>query len=118
MSNLTNNNLTYNDLVKSFQINPRDVQTHPMNANAVTPKWFHTYVENNEIYVCNSKSKHSSLASIQQRRKISRKEFETMYDLYLRREKGDTVSQIAQQESQNSSYWFGILFATERQEKK
>jgi len=105
--------LTYNDLLNSFRAEPRDIETHPMNASM--PKWFYVFVQNGDIYVSNSRKQRPS-TSIAVPRKLMREEFEMMYDLHRRRERGDSIAQIAQSYSQNSSYWFGILYAIEHGE--
>jgi hypothetical protein len=109
----TNSRLAYNDLVKSFRENPRDIETHP--TNAALPKWYFVSVRNGDVYVSNSKIKRPS-TSISVPRKLMREEFDTMYDLHRRRERGDSVAQMAQSYTQNSSYWFGVLFAVEHGE--
>lgn len=105
--------ITYSDLVNSFRANPRDVETHPMNNSM--PKWFHISIQNGELYASNSKKQRPS-ASISTPRKLNREEFEFMYDLHRQRERGVSVAQAAQSYTQNSSYWFGVLYAVEHGE--
>ena len=114
MGSITSNGkLTYNDLVNSFRANPRDVETHPMNSSM--PKWFYVSIQNGELCAANSKKQRPS-ASISAPRKLKREEFEFMYDLHRQRERGASVVQVAQSYTQNSSYWFGVLYAIEHGE--
>lgn len=107
MGSLTLNcKLTYDDLIRIFQVNPRDVKTHP--TNAAKPKWYFVFVENGNIFISNSKKMQPSV-TISIPRKLIKNEFEVMYDLNNRRENGESVAKFAQSLTMNSSYWFGIF---------
>lgn len=105
--------LTWDILYRSFEENPRDVKTHPITN--VLPKWFYAYSENGDICIQNSQVQQPS-CSIKGIRKLMRTHFEEIYDVYIRREKGDSVSKEAADITRQSSYWYGVLFAVEHGE--
>lgn len=82
--------------------------------NSSMPKWFYVSVQNGELYANNSNK--ASRCQISRPRKLKREEFEFIYDLHRQRERGASVAQVAQSYTQNSSYWFGVLYAVEHGE--
>ena len=92
-------------IVNALYANPRDVKTIPLNRSG---KWFYAYSDGISVYITNSKSKKPS-CSIKGERKLNSEEFEPMIDLYLRRNRGEQVSQEAIRTTVNQVYWYGIL---------
>ena len=92
------NTLNWGEIFDSFAKNPRDVITQ---ANGV---WFYTYTEGKDIYVESGRN-HKNRSKITTRRKLDRKNFETIYDMYLNNTPRSKILDI----TRNSSYWFGIF---------
>ncbi len=109
---MNSNNLTYKRLIENFSTNPRNVQTHPINRSA--PKWFYVQAVNNELHISNARMEHPSV-SITTTRKLISSKFDPMYELHKEREKGRSVARLAQNITQNASYWFGVLYAFEHE---
>ena len=100
--------LTWDDLYDSFKKNPRSVKTHPQSNS--TPKWFYAYSNGSAICIENARGKQPS-CSIKGTRKLNPNEFNEVFEIYLRREKGDSVSSEITRVTLNSSYWFGVIYA-------
>lgn len=95
----------YSIILNEFYENPRDVITVPKKG---TGKWFYVYARNNSVYVEGGKN-HSNVSKISSPRKLNINETEKMLDLYRRRCKGESVSQLATETTQNQVYWYGIF---------
>ncbi len=100
-----------NEIVKKiyeeYTAFPRDVQTNPLRKN-VTPRWFHVSNAGNKIVISNAVA-HNVSSNITGNRVLDIANTERMVDLYLRRTKGEAVSEEALNTTQNQVYWFGIL---------
>ena len=103
---LDNKSLGYNLLVKSYRENPRDVVTVPTTNRS--GKYFHVFVQNGVIYVSSHTDKQPR-SVISTPRFLKPDEYEKMYNLYLRRKKGENVSQEATATTVNQVYWYGIF---------
>lgn len=103
--------LNWDILYNNFKDHPRNIHTHPIGHDV--PKWFYAYSDGSAICIENSKGKQES-CSIKGRRKLEHDKFDVVYELYLRRERGDKVSLEASRATQNASYWFGVLYAFEQ----
>jgi hypothetical protein len=66
------------------------------------------YSENNSVYIERGRN-HDNISNISSPRKLNDKETEKMLELYHRRCKGESVSQLATQTTQNQVYWYGIF---------
>lgn len=95
----------YQDLVESYSQEPRDVPTNPLRKES---RWFFAYTEKVYIFVKSSSLKTPS-CKIQIPRRLNPSEFDTMLDFYVRRNKGEPVSQDAAKATQNQVYWYGIF---------
>jgi len=100
--------LTWDIMYDSFKKNPRNVQTHPQRNSQ--PRWFYAYSDGSAICIENSRGKHPS-CSISEKRKLEHDKFSAVYDLYLRREKGDSVTKEIGSITRQASYWFGAIHA-------
>lgn len=100
--------LSWDLLYASFKENPRNVQTHPLR-NAL-PKWFYAYSDGSAICIENARGKQPS-CSITTLRKLEHDKFDKIYETYLRREKGDSVSKEVTEITMQSSYWYGVIYA-------
>ena len=99
--------ISYNDLVKSFEKNPRDIQTYVKTKTK--GKWFYVFADLGKLYVINS-NRNESNSVIKSRRQLAYKEFYPMFELFaLRREQGEKVAALARQTSENVSYWFAVI---------
>jgi hypothetical protein len=86
---------------------PIEIPTVPKNFRQ--PLWFKVYFENNKLYVTESSSKKPS-CNISKPRKISEKDFKTVFEYYFRWKEGEVnirhkVSRI----SRNTAYIFGLI---------
>lgn len=97
----------YDGVVQSFQKNPRDVHTVPLNSNK-SPLWFYVFVKDGILYVTSAKN-HLPSSTISGHRPIPPTQFETMLDIYHRRQKGEQVSQEATKTTRCQVYWYGIF---------
>ena len=95
----------YQDLVVSYSQEPRDVHTIPLR---VTPVWFYTYIDKGYIFVKPAHKK-TPASKIRTPRKLDPAEFDTMLDLYRRRNKGQMISCDASRVTRNQVYWYGIF---------
>ena len=98
----------WNKIVKSYLKHPRDVQTQPITNR--TARWFYVYVEDGKLYVDSARGKEPS-SHITQKRLLAEKDeiCNIMYDIYLRRKKGEHVSAEATAITVNQVYWYGIF---------
>lgn len=102
----------YQDLVTSYSQKPRNVHTVPLRG---TPMWFFTYVDKGYVYVAPAHAKTPS-SKMRAPRRLNPAEFDTMLDLYHRRNKGQKVSSDAAKATQNQVYWYGIFRDMEMKE--
>lgn len=98
--------MTYSDIVKDFENNPRDVHTVPINRRAEV--WFYTFVERGIVYATSAKE-HRPSNRISIPRKIDPKHFDEMVKIYNRRCCGEHVAEEAKNVSVCHVYWYGIL---------
>lgn len=96
----------WDEIVKEFTKNPRDVHTVPMNNKK--PRWFFVYTENGKIYIDEARN-HVPSSSLKQRLVLHKDELEIMKELYKRRKLGEKVSKLAIDNSRMSVYWYGIF---------
>ena len=97
--------MKYQDCIAIYQNDPRDVHTIPHNSS---PIWFHTGVENGQLFVEQAHSRTPSSTMVG-RRFLPENEFYPVLSLYIRRKRGEHVSQEAQKATQNQVYWYGIF---------
>ena len=97
----------YHRMVESFQKNPRDVHTVPLDSSK-SPRWFYVFVKEGILHVTSSKN-HFPSRVISGDRPILPEQFETMLDIYHRRQKGEQVSQEATKATRCQVYWYGIF---------
>lgn len=69
---------------------------------------FFTYIDKGYVYVEPARSKMPA-SKIRTPRKLDPAEFDTMLDLYHRRNKGEKVSYDATRVTQNQVYWYGVF---------
>lgn len=98
--------MTYSDIVRNFENNPRDVHTVPINGNAGL--WFYTFVKSGVVYVAGARE-HKPNSSISMPRKLDPKHFDEMVKIYDRRCCGEHVSEEATKITVCQVYWYGIL---------
>lgn len=98
--------LRYEDLVRSFEKNPRNLQTYTKEKTKAN--WFYVYVDAGEIYIDQSKLL-GLTSNIQSKRHLASKEFSPMFELYIRREQGAKIAVQARTTSRNASYWFAVI---------
>lgn len=93
-------------IIQDLKDNPRDLHTVPKTS--AKPKWFYAYTDGDKIYVENAKE-HNPSSSISLRRALDFTNFEKIYPIHLRREKGESVSQEATKATVNQVYWYSII---------
>ena len=98
--------IRYIDLVNSYKNNPRDVSTKPLTKKE--GKWFYVYVDNGKIYIDVAKE-HTPKCSISKPRILFEKEIEEIFELYVKRKQGYSVSAQAAAITMNQVYWYGIF---------
>lgn len=98
--------IEYKDLLKSFSENPRDIHTCPLNKRI--PKWFYVAVNQSDIIIESAKSNRPS-CTITKPRRLHKREFKNMLDLYMRRTRGEAISRQATEVTRNQVYWYGIF---------
>ena len=98
--------VNYDNLVNSLSSNPRDIVTVPVNNRK--GKWFYAFVKNETIFVTMSKEQQPKCL-IKMPRPLKREECGDLYDLYLRRKRGEHVSGEATAATRNQVYWYGIF---------
>lgn len=98
--------MCYEDLVRSFENNPRDIITRPTTRRE--GKWFYVFTENGHVVVTGANEK-CPKCSISKPRVLQERECQVMYELYLLRKQGKQVSKEAAQSSMNQVYWYGIF---------
>ncbi|MEA4937991.1 MAG: hypothetical protein VB091_00215 [Christensenella sp.] len=102
---------TWDTMYNSFKENPRNVQTHPLRNNSI-PMWFYAYSDGSAICIEVSRGEQPS-CSIKNRRKLEHDKFDKVFDIYLRREKGESVTEEISLLTRQASYWFGVIYALE-----
>lgn len=98
--------MDFQDIIREFSSNPRDVKTIPLrNKKAVA---FYVYVNNNDLFVTKAKYEKNS-SRLSKARKIQKNEYSDMLDIYHRRCNGEKVSKEAGQRTVSQVYWYGIF---------
>lgn len=95
-----------NEILKSFTDNPRDVHTCPTRNSA--PKWFFVDIRNGKIVISESKT-HINSSKLKTNRILNSNELPEIFNLYLRRKHGESVSKEATALTVNQVYWYGIF---------
>lgn len=95
-----------NEILKSFSDNPRDVHTCPMRSS--TPKWFFVSTQSGRIVISESKA-HMNSSRLKTNRILNSSELSEIFNLYLRRKRGESVSKEATDLTVNQVYWYGIF---------
>ncbi len=97
----------WNKITMSLGTTPIEVATIPSNNKE--PLWFSAYMDNGVVYVDNSQEKKPS-TKMSQRRKITKKDFITVYAYYHQWAKGERhLRQEVRMLSQNTAYIFGLI---------
>ena len=100
------NMIKYSEIVNNFRNNPRDICTKPMNRR--TGKWFYVYVEDGKVFVDSAKTNNPK-STISKPRVLLEKELGDIFELYLKRKKGQSVYAEASEITRNQVYWYGIF---------
>lgn len=90
--------LTWDEIMKSFTQNPRDVITRE---NGI---WYYVYSEKDNVYIESGKN-HTNRSRITVRRRLDKENFEKVLAMYINNEPRIKVRDV----TQNASYWFGIF---------
>jgi hypothetical protein len=99
--------LLWGKIISSLKEKSTEIATVPSNNKK--PLWFNAYYENENIYVQNSMINNPS-TKMSQTRKISKKDFETVYPYYIRWAKGETyLRQEVRELSRNTAYIFALI---------
>ena len=98
--------VSYLDIVNNLMDNPRDIITKPTTKKS--GKWFYAYVENGKVVVDTSK-RYAPKCSISKPRTLNEIETEDIYNLYIKRKQGYSVSEQATAITMNQVHWYGIF---------
>lgn len=83
-----------------------EIKTYPkINKEAL---WFSVSTDRNNIYIDIAKENLPSV-KIKKRSPLTIHEFKEIYPIYLKREKGESVSKEAREITYNSVYYYGII---------
>jgi hypothetical protein len=96
----------WNKIIKNVMKQSTDLPTIPKTSRA--PLWFHVSSDGESLFIDNAKD-HSPSSSLSSMRKLTYKEFEKIYPIYLKREQGEAVSQEATVKTYNQVYWYSII---------
>ena len=93
-----------NDIAK----HPSDIRTIPLTGGGI---WFHVKVETDGVTIAVSNAvKELPSSRLAQTRYLNKVDFESMYDIYLRRQRGEKVSQEATQITRHQVYIYAVFF--------
>ena len=95
-----------NEILKSFTDNPRVVHTSP--TRSCTPHWFFVSVSGRNVIISESKANINS-SKLKTNRLLNFNELPEIFNLYLRRKQGESVSREATALTVNQVYWYGIF---------
>jgi len=98
--------MSYIMIVESFERNPRDVCTFPLQKRE--PLWFYVYAESGKLWIDTAKS-HNNSSSLNGRRLLKAEEYDKVLDIYHRRCRGEPVSKAATEATRNQVYWYGVF---------
>lgn len=102
-----NSENTWKMIIDQLQGVPAEIATVPSNKKE--PLWFTASIDKGNLYI-QSAINHKPSSMISKRRKISRKDFETVYSYYHRWANGETyLKREAIRISQNTSYIFALI---------
>lgn len=102
-----NGELLWNKIAGNLTNIPIEVTTVPSNNKE--PLCFIVYIDDDAVYVDNSKTKKPS-TKMSQRRKISKDDFLTVYSYYHRWASGERhLRQEVRMLSRNTAYIFGLI---------
>ena len=97
----------WSNIMVSLNEKPSDLPTIPSN-NRI-PRWFSAYIENGDLFVKNAVN-HRPSTKMSKIRKVSKKDFETVYSFYHR---WANVERYLRQEvrtlSRNTAYIFALI---------
>ncbi|NLX74709.1 MAG: hypothetical protein GXZ13_02500 [Synergistaceae bacterium] len=96
----------WHTIVNTFSSTPLELHTNPLNNKNY--RWFSVTSDGNKIIISSAK-KHTPPSSLTADRYLNYSQFLKIYPIYLRRKKGEAVSQEAIKASSNSVYWYGIM---------
>ena len=81
---------------------------HTVPRSQRTPLWFCACAKNNFIFVSNAQS-HIPSCHISSPRRLTFEEFLRIHPIFLRRERGESVSKDAIAATYNQVYWFALI---------
>ena len=93
-------------IINDLRSDPRDLHTTPKTNKK--PLWFFACTDGTFIYVSNAKN-HSPSTNISVTRKLGYAEFERIFPIHLRRERGESISIEAALATKNQVYWYSIF---------
>lgn len=102
-----NSENTWSRIISELKVAPIELKTVPSNNKE--PLWLNAYVENKVLYVQNSIDNKPS-TKMSQRRKITKKDFDTVYSYYHRWASGERYfRQEVRLLSRNTAYIFALI---------
>lgn len=99
--------VVWSKIMSSLKEMPNEVATVPSNNKE--PLWFNAYIENGDLFVQNAIT-HRPSTQMSKSRKISRKDFDTVYCYYHRWANGERhLRQEVRTHSMNTAYIFALI---------
>ncbi len=99
--------ILWNFLKLELDSNTIEITSNPIS-KAVIPKWFTVQYEPDQMIITPAEVHHPS-SKITSPRKITFSQFEKIYPYYIKRKKGEMVSQEVIQLTQNQTYHYGLM---------
>lgn len=97
----------WRNIISSLNETSAEISTVPSNNKE--PLWFNAFIENGDLFVQNSANYRPS-TQMSKRRKISKKDFDTVYSYYHRWANGERyLRQEVRTLSRNTAYIFALI---------
>lgn len=97
----------WSNIISSLDETPAEVSTVPSNNKE--PLWFNAFIEDGSLFVENAII-HRPSTKMSKRRKISKKDFDTVYSFYHRWANGERyLRQEVRTLSRNTAYLFALI---------
>lgn len=101
-----NDKEAWNAIIAKLSGDKTELPTVPKTKK--TPVWFSASTDGNTIFI-EMAADHSPSSKLSSQRKLNYKTFQKVYPLYLRREKGESVSKEVTSITVNQVYYFSLI---------
>lgn len=97
----------WDKIVTKIKTNPQEIQTIPVQSNKIGV-WFSVCEKNNDIYILPAKN-NSPASKIKPYTRIPKNDFVKLLPIYLRRKRGEKVSEEAKKITRFQVYIYSIF---------